>query len=284
MPDAKYLSIHYGPTRSSYFNVHKSSGTMAAKKLHYHDFFQIYFVNEGVLVHHSESDSIELVAGDCFIVPPFFKHYISPGETPPVFYSCSFKEAFLDDNLMQNKYIKELLTMLTPQNTLLKLSLKADKINHIKNLLTYSISEFDEQAVGWECSVKGLLSNILILFYRTYKTGSALTYNSSSSMQDCLTYINIHFKEDLHLEDILKKFHFSHSTFLREFKKATGKSFRSYLKELRIDYACLLLRETSKSISSICNECGYWDYSAFYRSFYSKTKTSPIKYREMSKK
>lgn len=283
MAEAKYLSIHYGAAKSSCFNVHKSSGTTGAKKLHYHDFFQIYFIKEGVLVHHSENESIELVAGDCFIVPPFFNHYISAKEAP-VFYSCSFKEDFLDDALIQNKYIKELLAMLTPKNTLLKLTLKADKINHIKNLLTYSVSEFEEQAPGWECAVKGLLSNILILFYRTYKKGNAQTYNSSSSMQDCLTYINVHFKEDLHLDDILKKFHFSHSTFLREFKKVTGESYQSYLKDLRINYACILLRETNKSISSVCNECGYWDYSAFYRSFYDKTKTSPIKYREMSKK
>ena len=280
--EVKYLSIQYGKINNFCCNVHKSSGTSSAKEMHYHDFFQIYFVTSGTLIHHSEHDDIKLVSGDCFIVPPFFKHYISTEDNSPVFYSFSFREEFLSADIIQNKIIKELLDILTPQNTLLKLSLEHNKIQQLKNLLEYSLLEFEEQLPGWECSLNGLLSYILILFSRTYSSGAISLFNTDFTMQDCIEYINFHYKENINLQELLDKFHFSHSTFLRLFHSNTGKSFRSYLIEKRIEYACKLLRETNKSISAICNECGYWDYSSFYRAFYNKTQISPFKYRSIS--
>lgn len=282
--EAKYLSLQYGSNKNPYCNIHESSGTLQAKSLHYHDFFQIYFVTEGILVHHSDQECIELVAGDCFIIPPFFKHYISVDSSSSVFYSFSFQKAFLQESILRNKVIEELLTMLTPQNIMLKLSLKAEQIHQINNLLSYSLQEFENQAPGWECALQGLLSNILIMFYRTYKVGVASVFYSNSTIQNCITYINMHFKENIKLENILKKFHFSHSSFLRIFRANTGKNFQTYLTECRINYARFLLRETEKTISAICNECGYGDYSAFYRAFYKRTKTSPFKYRSLAKK
>ena len=47
----------------------------------------------------------------------------------------------------------------------------------------------------------------------------------------------------------------------------TGTSWAAYLTRLRIDYACRLLRETSRSIVSTAFECGYDDLSIFYRAF-----------------
>lgn len=280
--EIKYLSIQYGKINNFCCNIHKSNGTSPAKEMHYHDFFQIYFVTSGILTHHSEHDNIELVSGDCFIVPPYFKHYISTGNTTPVFYSFSFREEFLSADIVQNNIIKKLLDILTPQDTLLKLSLTSDKIQQLKNLLEYSLLEFEEQLQGWECSLQGLLSYILILFSRTYTEGAVTVFNNDFTMQNCIEYINLHFRENISLKNILDRFHFSYSTFLRSFRSVTGNSFRSYLIEKRIDHACKLLRETNNSISSICNECGYWDYSSFYRAFYNKTKTSPFKYRSIS--
>lgn len=280
---AKYLSIHYGKVFNPYCNVHKSNGTQRAKKLHYHDFYQIYFITEGILTHHSQDGSTELVSGDCFIVPPFFRHRISDGKSAPTFYSFSFKKEFLTNNTTNDTLISELLSTLTPQNTQLKISLPSEKIHQLKNLLEYCLEEFLNQENGWQYSVQSLLSYILIMFSRKYSSNSAITYRTDSNVWDCIDYINGHFKEDIKLKDVLEKFHFSHSTFLRAFTANTGKNFSTYLIDCKIEYACALLRETDKPSAIISSECGFYDYSAFYRAFCRRMKVSPNKYRSIAK-
>ena len=134
------------------------------------------------------------------------------------------------------------------------------------------------------CStVSAFASTSFARFSRKYSSNSAITYRTNSNVWDCIDYINGHFKEDIKLKDVLEKFHFSHSTFLRAFTANTGKNFRTYLIDCKIEYACALLRETNKPSAIISSECGFYDYSAFYRAFCRRMKISPNKYRSIAK-
>lgn len=64
------------------------------------------------------------------------------------------------------------------------------------------------------------------------------------------------------------------------FRLTTGTSWSAYLTQLRIDYACQLLREGRHGIPAIAFECGYEDLSTFYRAFKRRTGLPPRKWRE----
>ena len=72
----------------------------------------------------------------------------------------------------------------------------------------------------------------------------------------------------------------SPSAFSRFFKKATGRTFVSYVNELRIRHASRLLLETDRGISDIASASGFPNISYFNRRFMAAKSTKPSAYRE----
>jgi len=92
-------------------------------------------------------------------------------------------------------------------------------------------------------------------------------------------YVMDHFESDICLNDVALKVGLTKSAFCRHFKKITGKTFFTFLKEYRIGYACKLLMSTGMSVSEISYECGYNTISNFNKQFKSVTNTNPMDYQ-----
>jgi two-component system response regulator YesN len=71
----------------------------------------------------------------------------------------------------------------------------------------------------------------------------------------------------------------SYGYFGELFKKETGKCFREYLREKRIERARFLLDNTGKEIKEIYLSVGYKDIQNFYHDFKKRTGLTPRKYR-----
>lgn len=280
---AAYLSMEYGPIKNNLCNVHRSAGTQGAMRLHYHDFYQIYFIISGTLIHSIETESVLLRSGDSFIIPPFYCHKIARGKEIPQFYSFSFRTEFLPESIRQNEMVKDLFDALSADHPYPRITLQAGQLRQLDLLLRLALTEFESSRPGWEMLLQGLLSAILILLARAYQPDFIGSTESEGSIYDCVSYLDLHFREDIRLSDLLNQVHLSSSAFSRAFRKATGVSFKEYLTERRIQYACDLLHETDKSISAICAECGYRDFSAFSRAFRSSLGVSPLQYRKSKK-
>ena len=100
-----------------------------------------------------------------------------------------------------------------------------------------------------------------------------------SRIDKVCTYINQNYKNTLRLEDAASMANMSTTAFSRFFKKSTGKTFVSYVNELRIGWACKLLIESEATIAEICYEVGFNNLSNFNRRFKERHKMSPRKYR-----
>jgi AraC family L-rhamnose operon regulatory protein RhaS len=68
------------------------------------------------------------------------------------------------------------------------------------------------------------------------------------------------------------------------FFEITGQTWADYVTALRVEYACKLLCETTRSVVAIAFECGYEDLSSFYRSFKRQTGRSPGQWRERQRR
>ena len=71
------------------------------------------------------------------------------------------------------------------------------------------------------------------------------------------------------------------AAFCRFFKSKTGKSFKNYILEMRIGYACKLLLMGDMNISQISVECGFDTISHFNKSFKKHTGFTPSYYKKM---
>ena len=88
-------------------------------------------------------------------------------------------------------------------------------------------------------------------------------YNNDISALDCAKAVNI-----------------SYSYFSRTFQKITGKQFRRYLNEIRINHAEKLMMLTNRSITEIAMECGFNDVSYFISQYKSLRGVTPNKFRK----
>ncbi|MGE7907423.1 helix-turn-helix domain-containing protein [Peribacillus sp. NPDC094092] len=99
------------------------------------------------------------------------------------------------------------------------------------------------------------------------------------SIQKALTYINLHYTEDISLEKVAQHVYLSANYFSTVFKETTGLSFIEYLTHLRIDKAKSLLMDLDYTIYKIAEDVGYSTPRYFSRVFKSITGMTPSQFR-----
>ena len=91
-----------------------------------------------------------------------------------------------------------------------------------------------------------------------------------------IDYIERHYADNLSIELLCEKFGVSPSSIHRICKKATGKSFKDHISELRLREARALITKKNYLPSSAAKICGYKTYSSFYRAYVKVFGISPV--------
>ncbi|MBT8317605.1 MAG: helix-turn-helix transcriptional regulator [Lutibacter sp.] len=96
-------------------------------------------------------------------------------------------------------------------------------------------------------------------------------------------HVNENFKRPIPLNEISDKVSMTVPAFCRYFKKVTGKTFTLFVNEFRIVHATKLLAENPMSITDVCFESGFNNFSHFNKLFKQITGKTPLKYRNEMK-
>jgi AraC-like DNA-binding protein len=94
-----------------------------------------------------------------------------------------------------------------------------------------------------------------------------------------LEYIVQHFQEEISMKDMLSVTNMSNSTFCNAFKKTCRMTFKEYLLNMRVGYACKLLTEEAFNISQIAYICGFENLSNFNRQFKKIKNITPSQFQ-----
>ncbi len=92
-------------------------------------------------------------------------------------------------------------------------------------------------------------------------------------------YVDKHFAEDIHLDEIAAKAHVSKFHFIRVFKKYYGCTPNQYLQNVRIERAKQLLRK-GNSLDEVCIAVGFTSKTSFISLFKKLTGTTPLAYQK----
>ena len=111
-----------------------------------------------------------------------------------------------------------------------------------------------------------------------------ISLQDSTKVDLIFKHINNNFERHISLEEIAGKASMTVPAFCRYFKKATGKTFTKLVNEYRVVHATKLLSESPSSITDICYECGFNNFSHFNKSFKEFTGKSASKYRSEMKR
>lgn len=92
-------------------------------------------------------------------------------------------------------------------------------------------------------------------------------------------YIDIHYGEEIHLNNLAEQV-YVHPTYLSIlFKKKTGSNFKDYVTKVRMEKAKEMLKDLSLRISDISNNVGYESSKHFSKVFKKEIGVTPKDYR-----
>ena len=153
--------------------------------------------------------------------------------------------------------------------------------DHWKNCLL-SISKsaknsFDEKAYIDTNLIAFLTELNLAYTKRDLETEQAETDDLTIKI---IQYINNNLSRPISVNGISEHFHISVTHMNRLFHKATGTSIWKYVTTKRL-LAARLKIQSGKSAQAACFECGFNDYSTFYRAYKSRFSIAPKDDREI---
>ena len=144
----------------------------------------------------------------------------------------------------------------------------------------------------WEClslrhEVVDLVSESVLLYslsrigqrYLPDAAGSGLAPGAENAKL-LKEYADLHFAEpELNLDRLSTVFSYSKKYISALFRRHYGLGFVEYLRTVRIQHACRLLREGDRTVAETAAACGFRDALYFSRVFREETGLSPRDYR-----
>lgn len=107
--------------------------------------------------------------------------------------------------------------------------------------------------------------------------------NYSKSVRSCCDYIELHLEDPIVLSELAKQQGYMEYYLSRKFKKETGKTFKDYIKERRIERAKFLLTNTNLNIHEISERLQFGSQSYFTETFRKTVGIHPTAFRENSR-
>ena len=282
--DIKRILLSHYKNATENFYITQIKAPTQALELHSHNYFQIYYILSGRVIHHLESTSATLVNGDVFILPPNIPHYIEASQDVN-FYAMSFKEGYFNRTDHSNKLIYDFLYYLksaTLENIHPKISLSYDDSTFALSVVERIMYEFSSHNNSKAELIKGCVSVLLSLLAGIYFEEKADVLNTTlnkNAISHCVEYINNHFDDDITLVEMAKLSTMSKTRFCAMFYEFTGDTFNNYLNNVRIKKAKEYISKGEK-ISVVSSLCGYSNFSTFYRNFKKYMNLSPVEYQK----
>ena len=145
------------------------------------------------------------------------------------------------------------------------------------------------QETGYELRAVGYFSLLLAHLMQNYpQSGPAQTVSNDvrkymEKLRPAIVYIQEHYREELKTQDLARHCGLSLYHFCRLFKQVTGYTPVTYLNQLRLHKARILLETSLLTVAEVGAAVGYEDPAYFSRSFKKYMGYSPVNYRNTAK-
>lgn len=108
---------------------------------------------------------------------------------------------------------------------------------------------------------------------------NSLSTATDNRLEKILSYITLHYVENITITHMAELVAMNPTAFCRYFKEKCNKTFFDYILELRIQYACNLLKSDTMDITQISLTCGFNTTSHFNRIFKRIMQQTPSDYK-----
>lgn len=267
-----FSEIHNGEAGISHLNVS--------------DMIEIGLVTEGNGIHKILGETIECAAGDIYIVGRGIPHgYFALNEQNSITVqtlSFSADECFYGEyaDIGSNNYCYGIFR----DNSLISYAMLSSKaFGEVTDLLDKLKKELNNKKEQWQIAAHFYLSLLLITVSRYINMAQTQTPIRSkewaAASEAVREVLERYSDSELTLESIASSLFMSKSRLSRLFQKEIGESFLDYVRNVRINKACSLLKNTTLTNEEIVRNCGLKDIPSFYRVFKAVVGQTPYQYR-----
>ena len=286
----EFVNLNQFGAKARHYHIYRIRSTCLDHQPHYHDYYQICFVVSGELQHIHQSETVRLTAGNAFIVPPGFVHALHFENTRSEIYSLAFEWDLFSPGFSQSEAGRFLTALHAgdPKSIGMRLRTVLDKKQrqHLQNILDCLIWQ-QKEAPGTLSAAPNLVASALQLLIQSYysqpqNAPTPLPARDAGTVEQCLEYIDAHFRDELSLDGLCKQFGLSRSVFCVAFPQLSGLPLRQYIAQKRIGEAQMLIRSQRElSLSQVASSVGYQDDTTFYRNFLKIAGVTPSQYRNL---
>ncbi len=283
--------------------------------LHWHPYFELIYVQEGILNLYTKNGIYKISAGECAVINKGELHhgYISGIDflkytavliNPALCESVVSGEIYVDyiEPFFENKY--EYPVHISPckddmgQWDSVCVSRICGIMSYLKNKAKFDTERTHETIHTKYYSINHLSGidlyevaySILSVILQLNKSEQKITADTSSSknnemIKKIIIYINGNYGSHIYLKDLAAMAYMSEDNFGKSFKSATGSSPIEYLTSVRVKKAAEMITSTpDKTIMDILVKCGFNHPSYFSRMFKKYMGCTPSEFKLRQKK
>ena len=261
------LSLHH--------SIHQVQAMRGFMDMHAHDDFELFFFLQGDCSYLVEGVTYQLSPGSILLMRPAEAHCLCVNS------DCTYERIVLN-------FSRSFLDKADPQGLLLEpfldralgewnLYAAHDYGGSVAALLLNMVdAEFPRSDYEKQLAITTNLLPVLSELRRSFQQKKASSLSSKLEHHELLNYINRHLSDDLSLETLSNIFFLSKSQISRRFKQQTGTTLSNYVSAKRLIKAreLLLAGIPAQQVSA---ECGFREYSTFYRAYQKKYGVSPVR-------
>lgn len=266
--------IRYGNHGLYVYNSHISEADKFIS--HFHECYEFLYITKGDMLCTVEGHDYSLSAGDLIVTAPNELHSVSfPEKTMygrqffhiyPEFVECA-KHLLPDLSLKVGgtcNYISPSLINKYKINNI---------FDNIRECCEYPTEEIDAMMFSYAIQMLTTYGKILRL-----ENLSDEKNIENKNVRLITDYIEKNFVNNINLDDISKYMYMDKSYIGRLFKQETGMTLNMYINMKRTVFAKKLILD-GRQVTDIFTECGFENYSTFYRSFKKYVGISPESFK-----
>ena len=256
------------------------------EKEHYHDFIELVFILNGQGRQVLEDNEYLVAAGDVFVLQGNQKHYFrdaSQVEIVNVMFDGINHPGMIPGKIRQMEGYKALF-ILEPfyrakHHFKNRLRLNREELAKIELMLNAMFFEQNQQQEGYELILANRLQELIILLSRQYSNIETTQARALVRIGKVIEYLENNLSETVYIDKLSDMACMSKRNFMRIFKGAVGLSPIQYLRQVRLQRASKMLRESSEQIGVVAMQCGFSDSNYFIKCFRQAFGTTPYRFR-----
>jgi len=248
---------------------------------HYHPEVELIYVCKGSGKRQIGSNISYFSDGDLVLIGSNLPHCGLTNENTNNEYEMviQFKPDFLGEAIWETPEMQRIVSLLEKSKAGIVFG------DHIKKEIGEKILDMHESlSLDRLIRFLGILDELALT--QDFRILNAGKYYLQTQVEDndrinvIFNYVKDHFREQMTLEEIADLANMKVPSFCRYFKKITNKTFTQFVNEYRITHSLKLLAEQPLSITEVCFESGFNNFSYFNKTFKEYVKKSPSQYRK----